>query len=115
MTRKEVIAAVAAACCMSLADAEANVNSVVTTLQELKVMQDFRMSDLRNEVEGLGLGPKYCAWFGEQIEDNNIPKEIWDRYAPDEDEETNGNEFNPFEFAGMLGDDLCEELMESMW
>lgn len=115
MTKKMVIAAVAAACSMSLADAEENVNSVVTTLQELKVMQDFRMSDLRNEVEGLGLGPMYCGWFSEQMEDENIPQEIWDRCAPDEDEETNGNEFNPLEYAGLLGDDLCNELMESMW
>lgn len=115
MDKKMVIAAVAAACSMSLADAEENVNSVITTLQELVAAKDFRMSDLKNEVEGLGLGPKYCGWFGEQIKESNIPQDILDRCAPDEDEDVAGNEFNPFEFAGMLGDDLCEELMESMW
>ena len=115
MTKKMVVAAVAAACSMSLADAEENVDSVVCTLQELVAAKNFRMSDLRIEVGGLGLGPAYCGWFGAQIEESKIPQEIWDRCAPDDDEDVVGNEFNPFEFAGMLGDDLCTELMESMW
>lgn len=109
-----LLAAIASVCCLSTADAENELNSSIKHLQELKLENDFRMSDLQDQCWGL-LGEGYNQLFYEyathQLEDENIPEDLKELHQHDEDEEfEDENEFNPFEWAGELGDEIMEDL-----
>lgn len=102
-------------------DAEVELNSSVLGLQELVCMKDLRRSDIRNEVEGL------CGYFNEDvveyisamIREENIPDYIKERFTPEDaqEEEEVGcgeNEFNPYDYIGLLGAEVCQEAFEMM-
>lgn len=113
-TKQILLAAIMAACDISLADAETELNGSIRYLQELKLEDDFRRMDMYEQCEGL-LGvrwhPQFMEYATDQLRDENIPEELAAQHAHDEDYEPSGeNEFNPFEYAGMLGADIMEDL-----
>ena len=113
-TKQILLAAIMAACNMSLADAETELNGSIRYLQELKLEDDFRRMDMYEQCEGL-LGVRYDKRFmdyaSEQLQDENIPEELRAEHEHDEDyEPSTENEFNYFEYSGMLGEDVMEDL-----
>lgn len=112
MSKQLLLAAIADACGFSTEEANENLQGVITNLQELKLCNDFRTSDLANECEGL-LGCRYNKLFfeyaTEQLEDENIPEHLKQKHASDESEES--DYFNPFEWSGMLGEDCMEDVI----
>ena len=114
-TKQILLAAIMSACNMSLADAETELNGSIRYLQELKLEDDFRRTDMYEQCEGL-LGVRYNTQFmvyaTEQLRDENIPADLAAAHAHEEDyEPSTENEFNPFEYAGMLGEDVMEDLV----
>lgn len=114
-TKQLLLAAIAAACNFSIAEAEENLNGTIQYLQELKLEDDFRRMDMYEQCEGL-LGVRYNPLFmeyaTEQMQDENIPDDLKAMHEHDEDYVPDTeNEFNPFEYAGMLGEDVMEDLI----
>ena len=116
MSKQLLLAAIADACGFSTEEANENLQGVITNLQELKLCNDFRTSDLANECEGL-LGKRYdklfFAYATEQLDDDNIPQELKDKHAH-EDEDCESDYFNPFEWSGMLGEDCMEDVINAI-
>ena len=109
---EQLVALIASECAFSEQEARENLQGVITNLQELKLTNDFRRSDLANECEGL-LGVRYNSLFfdyaSEQLSDENIPQDLWDKYMSDEQQDN--DYFNPFEWSGMLGEDVMEDVI----
>ena len=117
--KMKLIERVQKVCSMSQEDAEHELDSNIRYLQELALEGDLRLSDYREQCEGL-LGLSFDADFMSyataMTEEENIPEDLKEQHAHDEDEEFEDNsEFNPFQYEGWIGHDLCVELAESMY
>lgn len=117
--KQKLVERIADICSMSIEDAASELDSCIRNLQELKLEGDLRMSDYRNECEGL-LGLTFDADFMSyataMTQEENIPEELKELHAHDEDEDfEDRSELNPFDYEGWIGHDLCVELAESMY
>lgn len=103
-------------------EAAENLDGSINYLQELVCANDCRMSDMRSEVEGLCgfLSSTITQYISMMIREENIPEPIKERFRPIEGEEENEeeiekeNEFNPYDYVGMIGAEMCQELCEMM-
>ena len=120
MTDKDkLVERIAEICSITIEDAASELDSCIHYLQELKLEGDLQISDYRCQCEGL-LGLTFDADFMSyataMTQEENIPNELKELHTHDEEEEFEDNsKFNPFEYEGWIGHDLCVELAESMY
>lgn len=114
MKKKQLlVAAIMAACSLSYADAEQELNSSIRHLQELYLENDYRRSDMHEQCIGLfgEWNADFMQYATEQLEEENIPDDLKEMHQHDEDYEPDTeNEFNPYEWAGELGADVMEDI-----
>lgn len=103
-------------------EAAENLDGSINYLQKLVCANDYRMSDMRSEVEGLCgfLSSTITQYISMMIREENIPESIKERFQPIEGEEESEeesekeNEFNPYDYIGLLGAEVCQEAFEMM-
>ena len=117
MTKQEVIAdMMATGYYADEQDAQGNLESVILELQELKLEGDLRRDDIHTQADGLGLTQRHWLFLNEQIQDCNIPEEVKERHSHEDDDDwQDESEFNPLDYAGLLGEDVAMEMMEMMY
>lgn len=100
-------------CSCSLQEANEYLDGAIRNLQELKLEGDLRTSDIKNECEGLlsvTYNPLFMQYASEMTREENIPDDLKELHAHDEDEEfEDESEFNPMDWAGELGMDVVED------
>lgn len=110
---------IAAECNSTIEEAEENLAGSIKYLQELKLEGDLTLIDIYQECEGLlgiRLNHDFMTYVSEQTEMCNIPHELKDLHNHEDDEDFEDySEFNPYDWRGEIGEELVQELMESIF
>lgn len=122
MTQNEIsqlIKLITSECNSTKEQAEEYLNSAIEHLQELKLEGDLRIRDIKGECEGL-LGVTHNSLFLEyasiMTQEENIPESLKEKHMHNENEEFEDNsEFNPYDYLGCLGEEICQEVYEMMY
>lgn len=117
--KEKLLKQIAAECNCSIEEAENELDYSIQYLQELELEGDLRISDYREQCEGL-LGVTYnhdfMKYATQMTDEDNIPQELKDLHNHEDDEDfEDQSEFNPYDYAGWIGEELAQELMETIF